>query len=428
MSIHSTRQNTPPTQGLGRLLPAVDTSVLRFIDWLAHYGDTSQDIDDLYNSRPSRFAKRIYYDRPTVGKLAVAPLVLVEFFIPAARVFFWRKTRFPIADAHYAMGFSYLFQRTQRAEYYDLAVQYLRSLIASRCPGYEEYGWGYPFDWETVWGRFPEGTPLITTTPYCYEAFSELYRIDSNPRWLEIMHSIAEHALKDYPHTEIEHDVWATSYSPLDHRRVVNASAYRACLLSLAGRDFEDNTYRQAAEQFLNFVLVAQQEDGSWYYAMDGWDKFTDHYHTCFVLKALVKITRCRESRRCSDAIASGIQYYLSELIDESGLPRPFARPPRLVLYRRELYDYAEACNLALLLMDEYVELGNVLTAILEDLFTRWQRKDGAYRTRQLLLGWNSVPMHRWGLAQTFRSLCLLALVGQKSVPNILAAPVKVKD
>ena len=38
----------------------------------------------------------------------------------------------------------------------------------------------------------------------------------------------------------------------------------------------------------------------------------------------------------------------------------------------------------------------------------RWQKRDGSFRARQLLVGWDNVPMHRWAQSQMFRSLCFL--------------------
>jgi hypothetical protein len=45
--------------------------------------------------------------------------------------------------------------------------------------------------------------------------------------------------------------------------------------------------------------------------------------------------------------------------------------------------------------------LETVLTGILKD----WVKQDGSFRSRRLHLGWDNVPMHRWGQAQMFRSL-----------------------
>ena len=46
--------------------------------------------------------------------------------------------------------------------------------------------------------RSSKDTPLITTVPYVYEAFREVHEIDGKAKWREVMHSIAQHTLKDY--------------------------------------------------------------------------------------------------------------------------------------------------------------------------------------------------------------------------------------
>ena len=385
----------------------VKASLDRCIDWLADYGELSWDVDDYFNNAYGRWAKRQYYQHRLFGTLCVAPLVFQEAFVPWTRRFFWPAQRFPLADAHYAMGFAYLHQATGEKTYYDRARHFLDVLWETRCPKTERFGWGYPFGWETVWGNFSANVPLITTTPYGYEAFDAVHALDGDPRRLEIMRAVAEHGLRDYNETEHAPGVFASSYSPVDRRRVVNANAYRAFLLTAASRRFGSEEYWQAAQRPLGFVLHVQESDGSWIYAHDGWDKFIDHYHTCFVLKALTKIERLTGHEGCRTAIARGVDYYFKNLIDERGLPKPFAKPPRLIIYRRELYDLAEAINLSLLLRDRFPQFNTLLHTCLEELIHRWQMKNGAFPTRQLLVGWNRVPMHRWGLSIAFRALAL---------------------
>ena len=46
-----------------------------------------------------------------------------------------------------------------------------------------------------------------------------------------------------------------------------------------------------------------------------------------------------------------------------------------------------------------------VLQRVIEDVLTRWLKKDGSFRSRKLLIGWDNVPMHRWAQAQVFRAL-----------------------
>jgi hypothetical protein len=92
-------------------------------------------------------------------------------------------------------------------------------------------------------------------------------------------------------------------------------------------------------------------------------------------------------------------------LFDDDGLPRPFAVAPRLTVYRHELYDYAECINLATLLRGRFPLLDERLATTLADLFNRWRKDDGSFRSRELMLGWDNVPMHRWAQSQLFRAL-----------------------
>lgn len=388
------------------LLDQTTAAVHRFCGWLDQYGETSYDHQSCFASKLGRRAKALYYRKPLLGILAVAPMEFCEAFVPTARRLFWKRQRFPIADAHYAMGFAFL----RSKECYKRAVHFLEVLQETRCRGYEDYCWGYPFDWQTRTGTIRENTPLITTVPYVYEAFSQVYTLDGNPKWLRIMRSIARSAAGMYRDIETAPNAASCAYTPApdDPGGVINASAYRSFLLTKAGIELSEQQYLDIAKRNLNFVLSAQNDDGSWYYATDGTRDFVDHFHTCFVLKALAKIEQLTGSIECRNAIERGIQYYLSNLIDGDGLPKPFSKAPRLTLYRHELYDYAECINLAVLLNGRFPGQERVLSSVVADVLARWRKRDGSFRARQLLLGWDNVPMHRWAEAQMFRSLCFL--------------------
>lgn len=394
------------------LLPAeqILKALLRFTEWLDQYGETSYDFQSYYASELGRNAKALYYRAPLLGILAVSPMVFSEAFMPSARRMFWKRQRFPIADAHYALGFAFLAKILKREHYYQKAVHFLEVLKNTRCPGYRHYCWGYPFNWETLRGTIKEGTPLITTVPYVYEAFKHVWEIDRADEWLQILNSIAQHALLDYKDFETSPRASTCSYTPEPEQSVgvVNANAYRAFLLMSAAHDFSEEKFRKVAERNLNFVLESQNADGSWYYAKDGKRDFIDHFHTCFVLKALVKIEALPGHSECTEAIRRGVDYYVRNLFDESGLPKPFSRRPRLTVYQQELYDYAECINLAVLLNGRFPILDGLLSLALNDILAVWQKPDGSFRSRRLLLGWDNTPMHRWAQSQLFRSLCFL--------------------
>ena len=377
-----------------------------FVEWLARYGDLSLDHQSFYAGALGRRAKSFYYRNPALGIFAVAPMVFCEAFVPTARRLFHKPMRFPIADAHYASGFAIL-AATPGDSSHQTAVRYLEQLLGSRCPGFSGHCWGYPFDWVTRNGTIRSGTPLITTTPYVYEAFLQVFRVDHDERWRSVLDSIVTHVTEDIGDVPTSPTASSCTYSPGGQSGVVNASAYRAFLLTSASQELGRIEVESKAARNLNFVLESQRPDGSWPYAVDGARGFVDHFHTCFVLKALGKIQALKPSTACMTAIERGVDYYVSQLLDSDGLPRPFSKAPRLTVYRRELYDYAECVNLCALLGDSLAVLRRTLVTVLNDFVARWIKPDGSFRSRELLLGWDNVPMHRWAQAQMFRSVAL---------------------
>ena len=367
-------------------------------------------------------------------------MIFLEAFVPAGRRLFHHPIRFPIADAHYAMGFAFLYEATREAKYLERAIHFLHELKKSRSPDFEEYCWGYPFDWVWRGGIIEKQTPLITTTPYCYEAFlqvAELLESDDGGRTtddglqrtgfgrrsgpstlnrqpltfddpndlLTIVESIARHAangIKDFPASPTAS---SCSYTPYGEGGVINAAAYRAFLLTSASQAFPTDNYWRIAERNLNFVLENQNPDGSWSYAVDGVRDFVDHYHTCFVMKALAKIHALTGHAPTLEALRKGVSYYLDNVFDKDGLPKPFAKAPRLTVYKRELYDCAECTNLCLLLRDRFPQLEATLEKVVAHILEAWAKPDGSFRSRKLHLGWDNVPMHRWGQSQMFRAL-----------------------
>lgn len=402
--------NGAATTGVSADHTAIRTAIDRFVAWLDSFGELSQDHQDFYASRLGRASKALYYRNPFWGKLAVMPMVGCEAFAPWTRRFFYPPMRLPISDAHYAMAFAYLHRITGDKGHLERAVHFLEILEETRSPGFRLHGWGYPFDWQTRRGVIVRQTPLITTVPYCYEAFRDVFRIDGQPRWENVMRSIAEHMLLDYGDVATGTASASCTYTPTDGTRVVNANAYRAFGLFCAATDFADERYRHAAARNLNFVLESQHSDGSWPYAVDGTRGFVDHFHTCFVMKALAKIELLTGNVECTRALARGVDFYTGNLFEEQ-LPRPFARAPRLTVYRRELYDCAECINLGVLLRGRFPKLDAVVDRTIREIVHRWQRPDGHFRSRQLWIGWDDVPMHRWGQSQIFRALCAI-LVG----------------
>jgi hypothetical protein len=388
-----------------QLTDKISRILTNFSKWLDAFGETSWDHQSFFAGPVGGRAKSLYYRNRFLGPAAVAPMIFCEAFLPSARRLFHHPLRFPIADAHYAMGFAFLYEATGEFSYLAKAVHFLTELKKSRCRQFKEYCWGYPFDWVWRGGTAKRQTPLITTTPYVYEAFLQVFNLHPRDEWKLILESIARHARFDIKDFRTSETASSCSYNPFGEGGVVNAAAYRAFLLTSASKVVSNEDYWKIAERNLNFVLENQNQDGSWYYAVDGVRDFIDHFHTCFVMKALAKIHALTGHEGCLKALSKGVSYYLSNLFDEGGLPKPFSKAPRLTVYKRELYDCAECINLCLLLRDRFPRLQATLETVVREIVDNWVKRDGSFRSRRLHLGWDNVPMHRWGQAQMFRSL-----------------------
>ena len=376
-----------------------------FTEWLEAYGETSWDFQSFFASPIGGRAKSLYYRNRLIGTAAVAPMVFCEAFLPSARRLFHHRMRFPIADAHYAMGFAFLYQTTANPVYLQKAMHFLTALRESRCRGFNEYCWGYPFDWVWHGGTIKAQTPLVTTTPYVYEAFLQVNEMQPQDEFRRVLASIAQHVSNDIKDFQTSTIASSCSYTPFSGGGVLNAAAYRAFLLTSASRVLSRDEYWLKAERNVNFVCENQNPDGSWPYAVDGVRGFVDHFHTCFVMKALAKIYALTGYKACGDALAKGVKYYLNNLFAADGLPKPFSKAPRLTVYKRELYDCAECINLCLLLRDEFPQLETTLQVVIGGILNEWVKPDGSFRSRRLYWGWDNVPMHRWGQSQMFRSL-----------------------
>src|SRR2546422_4079335 len=113
------------TNTVDRLTDKVSEVLDSFTTWLDAYGETSWDHQSFFAGPVGGRAKSLYYWNRFVGTVAVAPMIFLEAFLPSARRLFYHPTRFPIADAHYAMGFAFLYEATENPAYLEKAIHFL---------------------------------------------------------------------------------------------------------------------------------------------------------------------------------------------------------------------------------------------------------------------------------------------------------------
>lgn len=103
--------------------------------------------------------------------------------------------------------------------------------------------------------------------------------------------------------------------------------------------------YEKNGEELINFVVGVQNTDGSWYYGFDhSNDNFIDNFHTCFVLKNLIKSSQINSNLKINNTIEKGMNYYFKNLFD-GNYTIPFSYNTRIQLVDFEMYDVAEFIN-----------------------------------------------------------------------------------
>ncbi len=411
----------------------------RFATWLEKSGYASYDPYDIWGNRFGRFARRLYYKKNPVGLVLTAPLIWMEVICPRLRGLFVKKDHYPTADAQLILAFLNLYEgsRTRQSANGDgmmanpdrtpeswlmKARKLADELLEQSVPGYSGYCWGYPFDWQNVNGLMPKNTPHITATPYCYEAYTRLFDVTGESRYLEIARSITAFAFNDLNDTPTGASAAASSYTPYDQGKVVNASAYRAFLLFDAASRFQNEAFREKAWKNLRFVLESQQDDGSWLYAIDNpAEAFIDNFHTCFVLKNLSKVNRKLQSPEVQQAIERGYAWYRRALFDEEDNPKSFAIAPRLQIVRLEMYNVAEAISLGVLLRHEIPQAYALADKLAAQLIRRYELPAGHWVTRVYLGGVrHTLPFLRWPQSQLFLALTnlLVAVYARENAVN----------
>src|SRR5690606_12877686 len=123
----------------------------------------------------------------------------------------------------------------------------------------------------------------------------------------------------------------ALSYAPIvEPRMVVNANSY-ACFSYVLHANYAESAAEaqralSRAEKLLNWVVKQQQQDGSWFYYADAESgNFIDGFHSCFVIKNLLKAAQLTPqfSDKVKPAVEAGCAYLSRAFVDtKTGLLR----------------------------------------------------------------------------------------------------------
>ena len=292
-------------------------------------------------------------------------------------------------------------------------VQELASWLEEhRAPGMSGWGWGYPFDWESV-VIIPAGTPTGVNSYHVGDAFWELYRLSEDPAWLGHCLRVATFMAEDLNIDQVDERRVCFSYTPLDFYHVHNANLCVGEFLLRVGLAAGKGRWQELGKKALAFALADLARHGHLTYWARGYEPSPanrdqmDHYHTAAELRSLHRFSLLLpEDQELARLYHAYLRFYLENFFTPEGRPKihPGAE------YPFDIHAWAEAAYL----------LGEVAAhepAALERLesFLPWflaecRNPDGSFiyqiREQGGALRKDPTPYLRWGQAWTMRGLC----------------------
>jgi hypothetical protein len=202
-----------------------------------------------------------------------------------------------------------------------VCLQLISQLIKLQSKGFHGTCWGYNFDWEARYARIPAFQPTVVATGIITNALYRYYKNSHNQLAKELITGAAQFVANDLNRTEDSFGNICFSYSPFDTQQVFNASLKGARILAQAGSINNNETFRDLALKAARFVTRHQQPNGAWIYAAAK-GKWTDNYHTGYVLDCLHEIAELTGTDEFNPAIHAGFAYYKSNFFEADGLPK----------------------------------------------------------------------------------------------------------
>jgi hypothetical protein len=320
---------------------------------------STYDPYDVWKTKPGFYVKDIYNRNKYLGLLPATLFTLFDTFINNQSRFFYSQQEYPIVRAFAVLSLLNLYRKSKEEKYLNFAKKHLQWLVENRCKGYNGYCWGLGFDYpvtsEVVYDR---NTPFSTVTPYALEAFVQYSQITRDEEYAGIIKSIYNFFENDIQVMEKSEDYLVTSYGPMRDRIAINAVSYvmysYALLLPYLSPKEKEHAHERI-KRLYSYIRKNQRYDGSWLYSPQG-RSFIDCFHSCFVMKNLLKTDSSVQLNGCSEIVAKGYDYVKKNFLDEHyWLFRRFSLKNKPGIVKFDLYDNAEMLNLAILFQDHYL-------------------------------------------------------------------------
>jgi hypothetical protein len=357
---------------------------------------STHDPYDIWKTRLGYWVKKNFY-KHNFFFFPAAFLSLFDHLVNNRKRWFYLKQEYPIVRAFAVLSLLNLHIQNPSKKRIDYIEKHLKWLSLNNCNGYHGYGWGLNFKWpinENI--IYNENTPLSTCTPYILEAFVKYRSVTNSKRYDKLIKKIYAFFELDIVVIERSPSRIATSYAPMKDRVVTNSISYTMYSYALLLRFFpEKRVYIESKIQLLfNFIVTNQNVDGSWFYAPNDNNSFIDCFHSCIIIKNLIKTNKIVALNNIDEMVHKGYQYIIKEFYDpEYRLYKRFSIKNKPSLLRFDLYDNAEVLNLAIMLNDN-----KTINELLNSIESNFIRNEDVFSAIDLFGKRRNKHMLRWAI------------------------------
>ena len=313
---------------------------------------STHDQYDIWTWTPGFLAKRLYNYNRLLALPIVVPLVIFDRLNSGHH--FFPKREYPIVRAMATIILLRLYCQSHASRYLEQAEKNLEWLLEHCGKSESGVGWGVLIP-RTISARiyYPADMTFSTITPYVLEAFFLYSQTTRSRKYVWVMEKLFHYFIRDIKVLFEDEQMLATSYSTVPDRIVVNAVSYCLYARVLLSKIFPERKAVLKIEKLHNFVKSAQSNNGAWLYHYRDLHSFIDCFHSCFILKNLIKSSCLVSLPGVEEEIARGWNYLKNYMYDpQEKLFRRFSCNNKPGIIKYDLYDNAEALNIAYMLKD----------------------------------------------------------------------------
>ena len=195
-------------------------------------------------------------------------------------------------------------------------------LLENRTKDYDNYCWGYNFDWASPVKFLKKFSPTIVVSGFVAKGIFEYYQATQNPKAAEVLKSIGNFAEQELAWTKNEAG-YCVSYSTKEVDCCYNANMLGAELYARLYSMTNEVKYKELACNMTDFTIAHQQEDGSWNYSIDiktGIERTQIDFHQGYVLDSIHYVLKyCGVNEKYTHALKKGVKYYRNNQFDANG-------------------------------------------------------------------------------------------------------------